>query len=271
MDFKIDIPDINIDLDLGFGSFNNRYQKSKEVKELPSGMIKYANAEKLAKNINLDECSRYNCIVAGNFIFGDFIEAFLVEHNLKCTSMTISTLSLDQNNIDSLRNLFDGDYMDKLDMIVSDYFYAHEKRALIPYMYEKLDFEDRFQLAVAGSHTKITLMELEDGRKIVMHGSANLRSSSNIEQFVIEINRELYDFWLEFHNNILEEYSTINKNIKKQKSIRGKKLWQVITQEKQQGISITQKEDGQTTQGNRQQHQKETQKGKNNQLLDTKF
>ena len=271
MNIEIDIPEIDLDLNLGTVKFDNRYQKAKVIQSLPDGMIKYSNAKKLASKIDLDKNDRYNCIVAGNFIFGDFIEAFLVEHNLKCTSMTISTLSLDQNNIDSLRNLFDGDYTDKLDMIVSDYFYAHEKRALIPYMYEKLDFEDRFQLAVAGSHTKITLMELEDGRKIVMHGSANLRSSSNIEQFVIEINRELYDFWMEFHNNILEEYSTINKNIKKQKSIRGDKLWQVITQEKQQGISITQKEDGQTTQESRQQHQEETQKGKNNQLLDAKF
>lgn len=271
MEFNVDIPEINIDLDLGLGSFNNRYQKGKEVKELPDGMIKYANAKKLAKEINLNECPRYNCIVAGNFIFGDFIEAFLVEHNLKCTSMTISTLSLDQNNIDSLRNLFEGDYLDKLDMIVSDYFYAHERRALIPYMYDKLDFEDRFQLAVAGSHTKITLMELEDGRRVVMHGSANLRSSSNLEQFVIEVNEELYDFWMEFHNNILEEYATINKNVKKPKSIRGKKLWQVTTREKQQDISTIQKEGGQITQEKKQQHQEEIQKGKNNQLLDAKF
>lgn len=236
MNFDFKIPDFELDLDFDFGNgFNNRYQKNKEVKELPQGLVKYSNAKKLAKNTDLSKCSRYNCIISGNFIFGDYIEALLVEHDIKCTSMTISTLSMDQNNVDSLRNLFDGDYLDKLNLIVSDYFYSHERGSLIPYIYNNLDIEDRFQLAVAGSHTKICLMQFEDGRKVVIHGSANLRSSSNIEQFVIEVNEELYDFWLEYHEDILKEYYTINKNIKKQKSIRGNRLWQVVQQKEEAG------------------------------------
>ena len=227
MDFKIDIPEINIDLDLGLNSFNNRYQKAKEIHEMPSGMIKYANAKKLAKNIDLDKQTRYNCIVAGNFIFGDFIEAFIVENNCKCEVM-ISTLSMDQNNIDSLHNLIKGGFIDKLDMIISDYFYSHERGALIPYMYKYLDLDNKFQLAVAGIHTKICLIKTLGGKHIVIHGSANLRSSSNIEQFVIEENKEFYDFLHEYHNSVLEAYKTINKDIKKQKSLRGNKLWQVV-------------------------------------------
>lgn len=228
MGFNINIPDINIDLDLGLSKFNNRYQKAKEIHQMPDGMIKYSNAKKLVENINLDEKARYNCIVAGNFIFGDFIEAFIVENNCKCLNVTISTLSMDQNNVDSLHNLITGEFIEELDIIISDYFYAHERGALIPYIYKKLDIDNRFQLAVAGIHTKICLIETLGGKHIAIHGSANLRSSSNIEQFVIEENKEFYDFMLDYHKLVVEEYKTINKDKKKHKSLRGKKLWQAV-------------------------------------------
>ena len=52
-----------------------------------------------------------------------------------------------------------------------------------------------------------------------MHGSANLRSSGNIEQFTIEENPELYEFYEEKYSKIIEKYATINH------SIRMKEAW----------------------------------------------
>ena len=238
MNIEIDIPEIDLDLNLGTVKFDNRYQKAKVIQSLPDGMIKYSNAKKLASKIDLDKNDRYNCIVAGNFIFGDFIEAFIVENNIKCLNVTISTLSLDQNNVDSLHNLIEGEFIEELNLVVSDYFYSHERGQLIPYIYRELDIDNKFQLAVAGSHTKICLIKSLGGKHIVIHGSANLRSSSNIEQFTIEENKELYDFYLEYHEAIIEEYKTINKNKKKHKSLRGKNLWEKVGG-KTQGTSTT--------------------------------
>lgn len=228
MNFDFEIPEINIDLDLGINSLNNRYQKTKDATGYPDVMIKYANAKKLAKKIKIGSKDRYNCIVSGNFIFGDFIEAFIVENNAKCKNITISTLSMDQNNIDSLHNLIVGEFIESLDLIISDYFFSHERGNLIPYVYQELDIDNKFQLAVAGSHTKICLIKTLGEKHIVIQGSANLRSSNNIEQFTIEENRDLYNFYMEYHTQIIEEYKTINKNIKKKKSLRGNKLWQVV-------------------------------------------
>lgn len=228
LNIDINIPDIDFDISISDNGFKNRYLKSKVAKDLPKNKIKYSNALKLAKDITLDKGIRYNCIVAGNFIFGDFIEAFIVNNNAKCKDLTISTLSLDQNNVDSLANLLNGQFVDQLNLILSDYFYAHERKSLIPYIYDKLDVDNRFQLASAGSHTKIAMFETLGGKKIVIHGSANLRSSSNIKQFVIEENPSLYDFWMEYHMNIIQEYKTINKDIKRNKSLRGQKLWDII-------------------------------------------
>lgn len=77
-------------------------------------------------------------------------------------------------------------------------------------------------MAVAGNHTKICLFETDGGKKFVIHGSANLRSSDNIEQITIEETPELYVFYKEFHDRIINDYSIINKDK------RGKQLWKAI-------------------------------------------
>ena len=43
---------------------------------------------------------------------------------------------------------------------------------------------------------------------MVIHGSANLRSSGNIEQFTIEENPELYDFYEDLFENIINDCGT---------------------------------------------------------------
>lgn len=200
--------------------FESRYIKPPKSKELPEKRLKYALAKELALGVDLSE--RTYVIVNGTFIFGDFIEALIIEKSLKVKSMTISTLSMSCENIDSLDTLLDCGFVDELNLIVSDYFYSHEKHGLVKYIYETLDKDNKFQFAAAGSHTKITMFETHCGKKIIIHGSANLRSSSNIEQIMIENNLELYDFNKSYHDRIIEKYKTINK------SVRYLNLWNCI-------------------------------------------
>jgi len=134
--------------------------------------------------------------------------------------MTISTLSMSENNVDSLKNLYLGDYLQELNIIVSDYFYTHERHDLVDYMYKELDVENKFQLSVARVHTKICLVETECGKKIILHGSANLRTSKNVEQLMIECDPELFEFNSIWHKEIIEKYKTINK------TVGARDLWQ---------------------------------------------
>lgn len=212
----------NIEIDINFDmGFNQRYCKPAMSK---SKNVKYKNASELSKAIEIKQNERYFCIIDGSFIFGDFIEAFIYDRAMKVKELTLSTLSMSQENIDSLYNLMSKGYLDKLNIIISDYFYSHERQNLVKYMYHKLDIDDRFQLSVCRTHTKICMFETEmgGGRKYVIHGSANLRSSDNIEQFMIEENSELYDFNKLFHDKIIDNFATIKK------SLRGKKLFNLI-------------------------------------------
>lgn len=189
--------------------------------------VTYENAAKMARQITIGPGERVDAIIDGSFVFADFICAYLMQHNLKARRMSISTLGMSDRNVEVLKGLMDRDYIQQLNLIVSIYFYGNEKFALIPYMYKTLDFGDRFQLAVAGVHTKIVTMELDNGQHIVLHGSANLRSSDNVEQFTMEDNREVYDFYDDFHTRIVERFGTIDKSVTKN---RGPKLWNEITE-----------------------------------------
>lgn len=217
----IEIRPISIDIKIN-KNFSSRYINPPASVEINEKYLKYKNAEKLAKDIKIDTKSRYFVIIDGSFYFGDFIEALIVENDWNCLNMTISTLSMNQNNVDSLANLLQGDYVQNLNLIVSDYFFAHERNGLVPYIYQELDKDDKFQLAAAGTHCKLCIIETECGKKIIIHGSANLRTSSNIEQFVIEESEELYNFNHDFQNRIIEKYKTIKK------SLRVGKLWDII-------------------------------------------
>lgn len=218
-------------LELKSSKQTHRYFAPKKTKEIPEKRLKYSHAEKLANDIDFNENSRFHVLINGTFFFGDFIEAFIVKNNIHVKKMTISTLSMNKNNVDSLENLIKGNYIDELNLILSDYFYAHEKHDLIPYIYEKLDVENKFQVAFAGTHCKLCIIESHSNRFYVFHGSANLRSSSNIEQICLEENKDLYLWMDEFQTSILNEYKTINK------SVRGKKLWQSLQNQEKEGVT----------------------------------
>lgn len=213
---------INIDFDMsGFNigktKFKTRYISPTIPEQKNESMMKYSKAVKFVNSFNTVRGFSHYAIVAGDFCFGDMIEALIVESNWLCEEMYISTLSLNENNVDSLENLFNGGYLNKLGIVVSAYFYSHErqKNRMIEYMLKSLDKDDRFDIAVLRSHCKICQFKTNQGHHIVIHGSANLRSNQNNEQLNIVDNKELYEFNKIYHLEILEKHSIIDKGIKK--------------------------------------------------------
>lgn len=230
-DFNID--DGFVDFDVDFDALQlceitdateeTRYTLPKRHSHRGQSFVCYSNAEELARKLKITEGMRCDAFINGSFIFGDFIEAFLVENHCKATEMTISSLSLSQNNVDSLAGLMNDRYIEKLNLMLSTYFWANERQKLIPYIYEKLDKEDRFQLSISDVHTKTCHFKTLGGKKIVIHGSANLRSSGNIENITIEENPDLYDFYENCFAPLAAEYATINK------AIRSNDAWNVFS------------------------------------------
>ena len=186
-------------------------------------LVKWHNAQNAAAQIVINLGCCYFGIIHGRFIFGDLLEALMVGQKLRAYRVDISTLSMSQDNVDSLRTLLEKGYLKNLNLIISDYFYFHERNNLIPYLQNQLDIDDRFQLAVCRTHTKITTAHFNNGIKLVIHGSANLRSSGNIEQIMLQDSPEMYDYMQEINDKLIENSKTINH-----KSKRRNELWQVV-------------------------------------------
>ena len=92
-----------------------------QVKKRKTKNVEYKYAQDFAKQIKIEKDSRYYAFIDGSFIFGDFIEAYLVGNDIKA-KVTLSTLSLSQENVDSFANLLDKGYISELNIIVSFLF-----------------------------------------------------------------------------------------------------------------------------------------------------
>ena len=223
----IDLPDAIAAGDLGPDDFALDSQLSTRIhaparsRMLHPRLIRYENAQRLADELGplSDPGARAHAILNGNFIYGDFLEAWIKANNWLIPDAYLATLSLSHENLDSLANLLHGGYIERLHLMVSDYWFAHERRDLVPYAYQELDLgAERFQLSVTGSHCKLALLAPVDdttGATLahhVLHGSANLRSSASIEQLAIEHDRDLYDFHRDWLTALERQYSTIHPN-----------------------------------------------------------
>lgn len=219
--FDLNIDDFSdISFDLG-DTINSRYIKPPKTNKSEK-FVKLKKATEFVDTFDLEKDCRIHAIVDGQFVFMDLLLEIVIKQKLAIKKLSISTLSLSFDNIETLQALLESGYVDQLDIVVSDYFYSHERHSLIKNMYHYLDIDDRFQLAVASTHTKIMTFETENGEFYTIHGSANLRSSSNLEQICIEESKDLYYFYTQIHDSIIEKYYTIDK------SLRRKSLWQAV-------------------------------------------
>lgn len=184
-------------------------------------MEKFEYAMEAARAIGrLDSGEHVNMLVSGNFIAGDFIEAYLFENHLVADEIIISTLSMSRENVDSLVNVKKR-LAGRMGLIISDYFFAHERRDGVEDIITHLAGDDFF-LAVAGIHTKITLIKTQCGMNLVIGGSANLRSSLNVEQITLDNDADLYAFHREWMADILNEYHVHHR------MLRREALWQRV-------------------------------------------
>lgn len=225
LDFDLDF-DGNIEADLCIQGF--MVSKPKKFVDVPAHKIKAKNAQPLAKQLAALKGDNVlvNCLIPGNFVFCDLLAAIAKELPGGIKDLKIGTLSYSYENVDTFKSMFDDGVLKHLSLIVSDYFYAHERRGIYRYTLEELPL-DRTEVAVAGIHTKIHLIEDEAGNKYCLEGSANLRSSQNVEQFVFIKSASVYDFHNEWLTQLEDKYSVINKKVK---SPRGDALWELINQ-----------------------------------------
>ena len=206
------------------------------MKEL-SQHVCFDNAQAFARQIDLTPGARTFAWVSGNFIFGDIVEALIVTRGVSVKRLYVSSLSISQENVDSLKNvmLLMGDALEALTLILSGWTYSKHKFDLVPYMYQELDDPmNRVQIVFGRWHAKLISIETLHGHTVTIHGSANLPSNNSIEQIMVEIdNAELHDFNARLMDAIAVKYGTINREAQysKFRPIPQKEAWEAVTGE----------------------------------------
>ena len=191
--------------------------------------VAYERAEEFAAALDLSTDSETFAFVSGNFVFGDFMEALVDLGKLSVKRMDIMTLSMNDENIDSIRNICEWEGVESLGIVLSDYWYAHERKGLVPYLFQELDIDGvELRVGFAGVHCKTWTVETRNGHHLTVEGSANLRSSRNIEQVHISPDEGLYEFVTGFTEKVISIYDVVNAESRRKKSVRGGELWQAV-------------------------------------------
>lgn len=244
LDFGVDLDFDAADFDIVDEKIKPKPEKQRDVRimkpRLDAGAltwkVAFENAEAFARQIDLTPGARTFAWVSGSFIFGDIIEALITARKVGIKRLYICSLSISQENIDSLKNvmLLMGDELERLVLVFSGYQYSHEKYNLVPYMYQELDDpRNRVDIAFGRWHAKLITIETVHGHTITVHGSANLRSSNSIEQIMVEVdNRELHKFNADIMEDVVSRFGTINAgaDYRKLKAIPEREAWEVCEQ-----------------------------------------
>ena len=236
-DLKLGDP-IDFELDFDLGDFNLVEPDGDEPRSrtmTPRMNVKnvcqhvaYKNAREMARKIDLHEGCRTFAWVSGDFIFGDLLEALILEKHISPKKIYICSLGMSQENIDSLENIIRATKLEQLTILLSGYFYSHEKERLIPYMYEHLDVGEITQVAFSNYHCKIIAVETFPGHFFTIHGSANMRSSNSVEQIMVEEGEELYRFNADIMDEQARLYGTIDHTVESNYYIRRNEAWQAV-------------------------------------------
>jgi hypothetical protein len=85
-------------------------------------------------------------------------------------------------------------------------------------------------VAFAGVHCKTWCIETRAGNRLTIHGSANLRSSGNIEQVCITPDAGTFEFVDGFTRRVMQAYDVVNQDKRKRRSVRRGKLWHLVAE-----------------------------------------
>lgn len=140
-----------------------------------------------------DAGEAFHVIMRGNWHSIDLVPAVLkLADGPAIARLYVTTFSFNKDNAVELANLIDAGRILDVRFICSVYF-REATRDVYSFLASELEARGMALLAMR-NHAKLLLIELEDGRKLVVESSANLRSCRAVEQFALSHDAGLFDF-----------------------------------------------------------------------------
>jgi hypothetical protein len=144
-------------------------------------------------------------VLKGFFDLMHLLIALLDKLAVPCEQLRIATLSVSPRNVSELAALLDTGKVKRIDVLTSDFQAKHDPEIMGELLAELGKRGQR--VAAARSHCKIVLLALADGRRYVLEGSANLRTSRNQEQFALCQDGALHDFYAAWFDEMVTKHA----------------------------------------------------------------
>ena len=145
-----------------------------------------------------------HALMSGRFDLALVLAAVLEQEGP--ASARIATLSYNARSFRELLSLLDNKLLTSCTLLASTFFRAHNEAL---WEESKREFDERGQrVAVAYNHAKVIALDFGGTKKIVLEGSANLRSNRNVEQIAILADTGLHDW----HVKWIEDYVTRHRS-----------------------------------------------------------
>jgi hypothetical protein len=184
-----------------FAAPANVFRKVKTVDKVNRAgirnLIRPENAATILQHLPTGAGERLHALLRGDFVLFDLIPAIVAEFG-PVGHLRIATLGLSAANAQGIARLVTTGQVERVTLVVSHYFqqvdrttvYAEVCAALAPVGIEPV---------VTRNHAKVILLPFlgeRAGRRhfLVIEGSANLRSSDNLEQIVVFNDADSLDF-----------------------------------------------------------------------------
>ncbi|MDR1284364.1 MAG: hypothetical protein LBK99_26655 [Opitutaceae bacterium] len=164
-------------------------------------LIRPENAETVIPHLPTGPDERTHAVLRGDFVLCDIIPSIIATHG-PLGHVRIATLGMSTANAQSLANLLSTGRIARLTLVVSHYFQQVDKTTTWMDVCRALEPHGVIPV-VSRNHAKVILLPTVSGKdNYTIEGSANLRSSDNIEQIVIFNCPETHDFHADWIDRI---------------------------------------------------------------------
>lgn len=175
----------------------NRFRviKRREARERAGvrKLIRPENAATVLVHLPKGPDERTHAILRGDFVLCDMIPAIIAEMG-PVGHLRIATLGMSEANAQTLARLVTAGQIKRLTVVVSHYFQQVDKNTVYADVCAALAPVGAAPI-VTRNHAKVILLPfVHRPDRIVIEGSANLRSSDNLEQVVLFNDAESHDF-----------------------------------------------------------------------------
>jgi hypothetical protein len=153
--------------------------------------VMFREAKELLPYLPKAEGEATHAIMSGRYDLMVLLAAILEFFVSGCQSLRIATLSFNDRNTLEMAGLLRSCKVGTLTLLCSSFFKAHNQAEYAAARREAAGFPGRWRLAAARNHCKIVLADFGK-RRLVLEGSANLRTNGNLEQLLIVQDAELF-------------------------------------------------------------------------------